>query len=998
MPKPKLIDTYSFQELKYMSEIGSIILYNFLWNDLTEAQRLDLHSKISTFNILAQKPEYAKPLYEDDYPELAQLYEENNNDSEEINRKFTRKTENNNPYSLNFSTLGNTYYTNEAFEKPINDYIKAMKEISGLLKKHVKSNGLSDTEKTYVDIFQEITDDMIEGKGYLKKMIDNPAYLFMQNHSSTQVKVNSPMIQPKVENNLIELVSVGDVLSEWKTEIDKIEKTPIADTLKQCLETKKALDAYNTSGDVTKEELLAHYESLKEASTRLFNISQEDFKKIHDNGGVQDTYENVIKNDRANRYVMYDAEARVELLKAGYPVSDLSVLATFYRMMSSCKHFKELKLGNPESYQNLADKMSPVWDKVINTRPLTEQSRKEALQAVKDCCEELGNALANGEYPDTQFSSENNSFLSMSKFAQEQLDAKLSVYESVGLSKSPAVMYKLLNTKEVDPGSISSSAEFAAMKEALLHLSTVDKEKYPEKYRYFKDVALEKTKAYLDYKNKELHDPKKSHKRSVLEARRVKSANAIYEGLNALDKDELLAERMENDKLIVDDQMDDEYAEHFADTSLLIEQSLAEIANELEVIKSVLQRTHDIDKMDYNFENTDQMTGSKVYREFTQSIQKAIDTVKSEDSKPGAIQEALANVISTANAYKKDKDNSIFGTNQTRYDMSVKIINDMPKYRSTYDSIRLGLENYKDENHSGYRSKPISVIKAKVNELENANPDLKNREGYDVKQEFNRVHARTLKQRALRSLISEKNKFMTDNYLVNRSADYYVAMKGNPGVSEMADIYVAKKYLDKIYDADVETKDLIKIEKDLKANALSKESKALSKNIAFKAVVKKSPGTALKDWKAVEFAADKIQKDADDFLTDYQGDKKDLLDAVLQDPEGRVRASAKFTVYNILSSPNGRAIAEIMALDPEADKKQIIDSFVNTVADYYEDVFKKSNYSKNPIHFCDDEEIVKKAYEKMLNSQKQSIKNKENSSKAKVNNIVNQQDIKPIGL
>ena len=68
MPKPKLIDTYSFQELKYMSEIGSIILYNFLWNDLTEAQRLDLHSKISTFNILAQKPEYAKPLYEDDYP------------------------------------------------------------------------------------------------------------------------------------------------------------------------------------------------------------------------------------------------------------------------------------------------------------------------------------------------------------------------------------------------------------------------------------------------------------------------------------------------------------------------------------------------------------------------------------------------------------------------------------------------------------------------------------------------------------------------------------------------------------------------------------------------------------------------------------------------------------------------------------------------------------------------------------------------------------------
>lgn len=536
-PGQRLTNEYSNYEIDSLTTIGGKVLYGILDARKSEAKKKDLLKGVSTYRTFfaAGNPNEADILLGDDYPEAVDVLRKGQTGVDTRPRKTIY---------LSGIRNSNEYLTPE-FEKMLRNTVKGMKSIHKELDDYSKSAEFTPAQKSYVEMFKQATGDLAYNRGLQKKMINNPVYNVAINTALVELPVKTAIVKGEVDENGRVTYDVTKINNDanWRDVINAVEKTPMLDFLVTSVKTQQVLDKYNENADATVQDIIDAYKNYKTAADKWYGMSREYFDenvKPH----VQDGYDDIIIG-RNGKSAYYDAEAKIELLEKGYPVSDLSAFCQFYSLMKIAE-------ADGEKSKDIYDMMHNTWTEIMSRQPLTSEVRTQNLEAMDECVGEL-QALARengleGSVFKTMFGG--NTLKILETIVKDGMKKPLSAIDKLRLDGSFKDMFDALDSPTTDPGNVKSSPEYKKMKEAIQKLSLVNKEENPEKYKLLKKDAIQATKAYIGYKDNQMHKPGSTHTRSKLEFTRVTTSKAILDRLVAIDKRDQLDKNLQDDKEI----------------------------------------------------------------------------------------------------------------------------------------------------------------------------------------------------------------------------------------------------------------------------------------------------------------------------------------------------------------------------------------------------------------------------------------------------------------
>ena len=1006
MPQPqKLVDIYSIDEIKRMTNIAGSVLYGILGDALPDNEKFALLRQINTYDIVQTKPEYIYPVYKNVMPGFAERFNDVDEFDTIVKLNETRKNiPSDNYYGNNDSSA--TSYLDDTFEEVIKYSIEPFKKISQHLDNYLKTAILSDSEIEYVKTYKTVVDCIANGKSINQVIYKNPAFMVSERFTGAMLKTETYGVVLELtdpENNVVDFVlkNNSDKSVNWKKTVLSIDKTPIMDMIRQGNKIQDDLAAFEI-GNLSREQLKKSYRDYIKTCEKMFTMSQEEFDKIQARGGLQNNYDNFVSGSRSHNYAQYDAEARLQLLEAGYPMSDIPVMAQFYVNMKQLSRKNNLPGGDKsEKIDAECQAMEEVWNSVVKAPTkadtLNLESRKQGIDRLANYTRDLIGRIGNGEFKNTDLN-EGRSMATILKGIETRKAAEPSLNEKIVLAGTAKDMFNAFRT--VDPTHIISSSEFKAMKKAVENLAWVNKKENPAKYDLLRDEAIKATKAYLTMKNKEMKDGK--HKRSDREAKRVNFANAIYDRLTLTKTRDYYREAAKDKRFVVNDDLSFKNAKAFIRAERQLNYGRKQFISELEGIANVLINTQD--DRNKNFENTEELEGSTSYQLMTQSLQLAINKLKNPNSKPDDVKRALGQYNKYARKYAKDHEGILFGPGtgkgQSRLEMAKYGAGLVPGMINCYDNMRREFNPVKDETGKSYMDMTAQEIEDMSFHLEELHEqEMLSSSTIRTADNFERTFESSKKQLEVRKLISEKNKFMSSNYFTDAKSDRYVAQKSGASVSELAGNFIAKKYLDKVYKVGIKPEELEQIEEEIKNGTYDREVDRLQKNPVFKAVVKGYPEKAYSKWEAVERKAAKIQSDCQKELDDNLKFRVENCttqgEFIINYHRNDICENAASVMVNqSIASKSGQIIAQAIAADSSIDANDVIKGLIEKETQNLknkENYRDKNNRDQFGIHEYDGDiksaETMQKyisnaanrkdVFNRIVNSTQTSLKNNE---------------------
>ena len=936
MPKSKRkkVDLYSKNTLKQMPTFASEVLYDVLrnYNGLTADQKKNLLRQISDLSIVLNNPDIIYSAYSNLYPNLAEKFQATDGDYMRSNMVLTELSEPREVKSDNYyvnKNDDNTQYYNEIFEEPVVGAIEGMKLVSQHLKKYLKTAALADYEIKFVEAFVQIIDEFAYSDlGRNHTLSKNPAFLVNESLIGAMLRMETHEVG--VDPNTGEFVLKGDDFkADWRTMLGTIYETPILDTIFKGKELQDKIVAYG-KGDATREDMIKAYSEYAEASEKMVTMSKEEFEKIHKRGHLQNNYDNFVEGGRTPHYAMFDAKAKVSLLKSGYTLDDANVLAQFYVTMEEVKRIESLKGPDKQSPKVAAqyDKMKAIWDEAVNGH-VTEQTRIKNIEAIHKCVGELADDISKGEFKDTQFDRADG-IARLNSTIGAWKTAKLTKTEKIAMSATRKELFTAI--KGVDSSIKMSSDQFKKMKSDLELFANVNRKESPAKYELLKKNAMKSTAEYIKYKNAEFNNPKKPHKRSDYELDRVQMASAVLDRLKEIDRQDFVRAEAKDKRFVVNDELSYKNARAFIKADAVMYRGREDLKHALYGWKNILVNTQGLEDKEKNFENTEEMVGSKSYQAMTQSLQACIDAVENEKTSPAEVSRLMVDFTVKARQYQKSHKGTIIGPITTaggmRLDVSEDISKEMPNYISLYDNLRMQFAPVKDENGISYMDKPYEDISNAADHFMEVHRDqIEKDRKIDADKAYENLREITKIQKQIKAAMRNKNEFIATNYKVNLLSDHYIAIKEGMSVNELATNYVAKMYFDKMYKQGVKVSEVREIYNNLKSGQYEKDIKELAANPVFKAFAKEYPGRCFSEWDTIQRKADAIQKMCKKNLDDMLETKEDGRFANHEDyvaarigeqnvdDSSPAYAAANVMTNRLIAGKSGRVIAEAMAAD-----------------------------------------------------------------------------------
>lgn len=965
------IDKYSKKDLIDMDNLIGVVLFDILKDSIPYDRRVNMYASMITMKHLREGyVEEIAQAYHDEYPEIASEVEAGELNRFNLENKYVHivpKT----TYSMEDGLLSaETYFNHKMLNGPIKRMIDGLKELNGLLDDYLKKEQLTEAERSYVMIIRQAMDVYISGEHQRLKS-DSPMFLNAIHESYNTIETNKAGVELSIgQNDEVKVKYIGTQDANWKESIKSIEGSPILDTLT------KEVNVYNKWKDfvdkkgVDRSEMIAVYEDYNKTAKKLFSMTEEEFAVYYDKGHLQNPYDQVVRGGRDHHYIRYEAEAKMQLLKAGYPSADINALSKFYVALRDEKYsYEKSGKNDPEDMKRHEDNLE-VWKLLVKDPPVNAQTRKHRINFLTTMMNLSG---AKHEKVRAEI--------------QARQYAKLDPIEELSLSDNIKGLYDALNTKTIDPGYVKSSDEYKKMKEDILKLSQIDKEKEPEKYEVQKEKAYNSTKKYVEHKNEEMKDPK--HKRSTREAQRVKTANAVLDSLDRLKRADAFAERAINDKNVIGENTAYENAKEFVKNADNMKAGLELIHTKLDAFKKKLDLT------------ADGSSNSKVYKKLYDSITKCMEVMKDPEAKPAEILKALQNVNKGAYGYKNDKDTALLGhtgkRTGARYKISKDIIEEVPVLVNYYENLRIPFSNVKDDKNYTYSTKSYEEIAASADKLREKyrdNLEAEPKPGHDEIKPYMAIYEVSETQRMIRKQINKLSPFMGENYMVDRKPSRYSALAKNMSLEDYAKSFVAMSYLDKTYKEGFDVEKLEQLHELIndKEAGFEFEVKLLTKSKAFKDLVKNNPDKLFEKYKSIDDKNVEIVMSCEDFLNrtarenrgeaeGYEGGLQNYMSAAMRTSKNR---AAEVIVCTILSNPIGMSMTESIAADPLLNPKNAIRMLQKKVCEYMKkDPRKGYNY-----FYRDAEEMTKiaKFMDKTLKNYQKELKTDNNLDKIHINN------------
>ncbi|MCR4902221.1 MAG: hypothetical protein K6A23_05130 [Butyrivibrio sp.] len=452
------------------------------------------------------------------------------------------------------------YYLSDDTDDMMEYYKNSLQELSKLLKDN-ESNIIfeSNAEHDYFKYLQQKIDILANGESLNDRYKTDMAEGLLWNYNA---KVRFKSAEGSIYNNeFVPVVSdYGNNLNTHEF-FKKIEKTGIVQAIVGETNLHNKFEEHIKNGSVGRAELIEEAVLQKNRLNKFIGMTKEEFEPYREL--FDGDYENLLGENMGIKETLYDAEAKQKILSYGWPVEDVPALTFLYRTLKETssaiadieKSAQELKdkgdnLSEEEKNQlkDLNDKITAFnelkscWNNVENTNNITLDSRQRLMDRIIAITDE---------------SIDSNSFKYCRAYAQKAKDRVLSTEDKILMAGSLRDMYNIL--EEDDPRLMRSSSQFRKMKknlekyvnisEKLENTTNYSLEKLNDnKYRVQRDETIAAIEEYLTYKSMELKDPKKSHKRSALETRRIKDAEALlyrikYE--DSFEKKQLLSEEKE---------------------------------------------------------------------------------------------------------------------------------------------------------------------------------------------------------------------------------------------------------------------------------------------------------------------------------------------------------------------------------------------------------------------------------------------------------------------
>ncbi len=960
MPKKKLIQTYTIQDVQSMQMLGGIALYTIMKSQFYEEEQLERMKQISMFQLIMNSKFAIDKLFPGKYPgiddsiDLVDLLAYNEKDLGHIYIGHE---------GLGMQT-GGRYYKNDILEKPINDVRKALQKLSKELKEYIDTTMLTEEEEEIATCFKDMIDIWADGRSVIDKQKENTAYAWILMLLTCGIKFATPTCMASLDNNTGEItLNVHNAYSEfdWKDVFEELKKANVTQSLLAAYRVTKAEEAYNSNGDVNRYELMLDYENYCEELGKVLSMKAADYNKYSKYLGTG--YVD-FAGDRAYRFALDEAFARAQLLKAGYPISDLSTMSQFYMAYSA---FKRVNAKNPDGAISAArvEEMERIWVRAIGVDSLDDKLRVDVLKEMSTFVKAINDAEANAICANIP---------ALSVLLMKREGAKLDVLETAELIGTPEALYKIID--DADPSYIKSSEQFKAMKEAMEKLSKIDKEKDIAGYELWRDRAYEATKAYVEYKSFEFNNKEVKHSRSDVEIKRVKDARAVLTRLSIYKRNDFNPDLTNDNRFVANEDMDyKKGGKDFVFYQGVLCEALNELQKQLEDMKTLL--TDFQEDRQANFGN-DKREGSKEYQAMTDTLERCLDAL--DENRPLNEIGAKVRAFQKAAKYYHGKKGILFfepqsDKGQRRYQVSGSVDDLTFPLEVCENAIRL-FDKYRDKNGISYANKSYTDIDTIADALEkryNKNEYLNDskRAEYDSDEMYKYVKDKTVKQISVANRIFSSDKLMKENYLAGKGSDYYIALKPGRGIEELAKDYVAKKYLDIIYDPRVALKDITNVGKMCQDGSLKEEADQLAKDVVFKAIVRKYPKKAFSEWDKISKKADEIQNMFGDYYNTWHKGKYAHFNSEDEFINGsdmdKADAASFLMVTRMLATvgdPTGRLIAESLAVDPSVKPTDEVKRLISIGAEY----IRELSVSRDIIEIKNDPKVIRDMDKKILES------------------------------
>ena len=539
MPKKSKYNYFQF-DLNKITEISSFIIYGILDNQISNEKKNELFRKTSAY--YAMTKQYGEGFKDVYGPELEDIAKEGN------------------PLEESVEIPGPQYFKADAdFYKHMSDRMdpaikmtkEGLAELAEIMKKRsAKIKFHSESEKNYYNLMQLMIEDAANERSWRNNILDDVSYEFaLNNHINFKFTSAYPQVNINPDNNKgqfgvdLKQQNDGKVLNE-------IAAFGFTDASAGAVRTMRKLESHIKTGDVNRDELIREYEAQQARMEKALNIDKDAFEELHKKKIVQNNLADITGGARGYDYVLADVIAKKDLLKAGWPASDIQTLARLRQLLS-----------NTDLNNDLEEKSIAKDEKKANTDKKKKDinNRKQSLVEKRARSEELrqlwnatiaGNGLSENERRDRLTNI--NTFLNKAKndnvfVGADFVQSKIADVIQKDLSSSEKALLSdnisdfVQNLEAVDPKLVGSSDQFAAFKKALKDLDRAKRnldENNPKAVNTYKELvknAADKAAIYLRFKSFQNNGPDKNkHKRSELEARRVSTVDSILNRLKKL--------------------------------------------------------------------------------------------------------------------------------------------------------------------------------------------------------------------------------------------------------------------------------------------------------------------------------------------------------------------------------------------------------------------------------------------------------------------------------
>ena len=542
MPGPKKKSSHNYYEfdMNKFTELTSFIIYGVLKNQIPDKKKDKLFRKTSVY--YAMVIQYGQGFKDVYGSELADIANPGNASDEFV------------------EVPGAHYYLMEQdFHRHLSDRmdpaIKMAKEGLAELAEIMKKKGAvikfrSETEKNYYNLLQLMIEDAANERSWRDSINEDVSYEFAFNN---QVKFKFTAAYPNVVFN--EEKNKGEFRLDINPQedgkiLDEIAVLGITDASAGAVRVMRKLESHIKTGDVGRDELIREYEQQQARMEKALNINKNTFERLQREQIVQNDLDDFVGGARGCDYVLSDVIAKKDLLKAGWPASDIQALARLRQLLSNVdikNDLEEKKIAQDEKKANTDEKKNG-----INTRKQSLTEKRERSKELRQLWNATiaGNGLTENERRVRLTNI--NTFLENAKnenvfigadFVQSKIanimQKELSTSEKALLSNDISDLVRNLNA--VDPKLVGSSKQFASFKTALKELDRAKKnldDKNPEAVAAYKELvnnAADKAAAYLRFKSYQNDGPDKNeHKRSDLEVKRINTVDSILSRLKKL--------------------------------------------------------------------------------------------------------------------------------------------------------------------------------------------------------------------------------------------------------------------------------------------------------------------------------------------------------------------------------------------------------------------------------------------------------------------------------